>query len=358
MKTPLLYHSCRVKQALLVLLFFAIFNANENAQIVFSVSDMQNHVGQYRVEYIATNQDISGWIGTSGGPQVWDFSGSPGPMDVTQRTDIVWPNDAQNESGVITPGWTNFANATFAERVTASILTNLTWTFYSITNGQGVWNYGDFTRVTNEPSGPMDTFVVFEPPVFLLPDPVQVGESWTNATALTNFIVEMPTLLDFVTYAASSNYADAYGTVILPQIGPVPAVRYIEWYTATNELFGIYLSSVAVTYYTWLVRGIGPAVVITVPEDLSVGIPATTNTLARVFEFSPRPAANLQIQTRNSSVTLNWNAASDTSGYEVESSTNLLDPNWQLLGSINSNSWSQAFAPFLPQQFFRVVLEP
>jgi hypothetical protein len=337
-------------EALCGLLLCTLLQGECSGQIVFSASDLQNHVGQYRQAYATTNVDISAWVGTSGGPQTWDFSLPPEAGEVVQRWDIVPPNDAQNTSGLSADYFAPYTNATWAERLSESDLTNtLTWSFFGPTNGQGVLDYGLFSQ-TSYGTNVLQQVFVYQPPVLLLPDQLHFGQGWSTVTDGTNSTVGL------VTHIVTTNYADAYGAITLPQLGSLPALRLTEWYHETNLLGGVAYSSVSVTYYLWLVRGIGAAVNLSVYPNTPPN--TTTNALVRVFDASPRSALNLHLQVRNGLLMLNWNAAADASGYEVESRPSLAGANWQPVAIITSNSWSAPFSIASPEQFFRVLLQP
>jgi hypothetical protein len=319
------------------------------AQIVFLASDLQTKVGQHRQASVTTNLDISAWVGTSGGPQTWDFSLPPETGEVVQRWEIVPPNDAQNTSGLSADYFAPYTNATYSERLSESDLTNsLTWSFYGPTNGQGVLDYGSFSQSVYG-TNVLQDFVVYQPPVLLLPEQLHFGQRWSTVTDETNSSVGL------VIHIVTTNYADAYGTITLPQLGSMPALRLTEYYNATNMLGGVPFSSSSVTYYLWLVRGIGQAVNVAIYSTMP---PATTNALVRVFEAAPRSAVNLHIDVHNGLLTLNWNATTDASGYEVQSIPSLADTDWQSLATLATNSWSTPFSTTSPEQFFRVLLLP
>jgi hypothetical protein len=319
-----------------------------NAQIVFRTADLPHLLGEYHRGYAGSNIDISGLIGPPGGPQRWDFSQSQAAGESIQRTDIVSPNDGGN--GDV------FTNATYAERLTREDTSGQSWEYFSFAINQGRSFYGFYDPVDD----PGASASVFESTNVDLPDPIQFGQSWNRAVDWLMTIDLGFVQYQIATHFTASTTVDAYGTVVLPQIGEVPALRVQEFqtYEPFDLTDGIPLPTEYSTNYFWLVRGIGKAVEIdSVTYVPSQSLPFT-NTFFRVFETSYRAATGVQILLQNGQAVLNWNQATNASGYRVESTTNLATTNWKLVSQPVTNTWS-AGPPTAPaQQFFRVTLLP
>jgi hypothetical protein len=158
---------------------------------------------------------------------------------------------------------------------------------------------------------------------------------------------------------SSSASVDAYGTVNLPHIGQVQALRVNALTTVEEILGGIPEDTYYIREYYWLAPGIGMAAHILSPPSASA--PPANFTVAaevrRVFEAnSVPPASNLSITWQKGMAILNWASASNASNYQVQAITNLTMTNWQILGSPATNSWSDM--PTARQRFYRVFIEP
>lgn len=342
---------------LLVLLCLALGCVAARTQIVFSARDAQHAVGESCLCYYNTNVDAAALLGTTGGPQTWDFSQPSGTNQMVMQWDVVDANDARNASGLTNaayaPYWADFSPATFAERFNPTWTTNVIWRFDSLTPQQGFFYYGTFTFGTNSGSN-VYVWLPFNTGANFLPDPVQFGHSWSWSVYLTNIslvngsIFTAPTLSTLT----ANDTADAYGTVLLPGLGAVPALRVSEQFIATNNTFG-YITVTSYTNYLWLVRGIGPAVQLNVGQTTGL-----VNELIRVFAASPRSVGGLRIHQLNGSVKLDWNAAPNRSGYQVQAVSDISLTNWTTVATLTTNTWTLPLTPSQGREFFRVLLLP
>jgi hypothetical protein len=171
---------------------------------------------------------------------------------------------------------------------------------------------------------------------------------------------------NYYTYSAS---VDAFGTLVLPEIGAVPALRVHE-----VDVFRITdvsdpplpLDINTNQYYYWLVPGIGVAVQIQLLGN-NVLYPTAlpyTNTVQRMYyasyittstnsgpPFSPFPA-DLFIQQQGGSVILNWLILTNAVNYRIDYTASLAAL-WQTLGYTTNTTWTNAITE--AQQFYRVV---
>jgi hypothetical protein len=313
-------------------LWVAVFGClPANAQITFTASEMFAVIGEYSQEYISTNTNPSTMIGPTGGPQVWDFSQAP-PQDYVRRLDIVLPTDGGHQA--------SFPNATYAERYTDEVSIFQEWDYYNLPTNAGRIYYGTYD--TNGGA------VVWSPPGTDIPAIVGYGSNWSYN--LTTTSIPPYTFNDTVTAGV-----DAYGTVVLPQIGQVQALRVNEL-TEEQELIDSFpVETYYIREYFWLVPGIGK--VVDIVSDTSSTQPPANFTSAyevrRVFEASP---AGLQIQVQNGLAILNWLPATGVPGYQVQGIGDLSTTNRQILASPSSNSWSEAATA--AQRFYHVFIEP
>lgn len=315
--------------------------ASAGAQFTFRASDLPSQVGQYSRAYISTNVDASGLVGSTGGPQRWDFSHKLQPNEPVRRMDVVAPTDGGHNS--------DFPNAAYAERYTDETAGTQSWDYYRIGLNVGRTDYGFYASF-------LGGATVLSPPVVDIPDPLGLGTNWSYTTVETTDAIAFDPV-----HANVSATVDAYGTVALPQIGEVAALRVNQLTMAQSFLGGIqYFRE-----YYWLVPGIGKAVHVISAHSDSPPPLGFTNTyeVRRMFEansLSPppvfTPVANLHIQTQGGLALLTWQPATNASGYRVDGLGTLATTNWQSLGLPTTNFWSDSLTA--TQRFYRVYVRP
>jgi len=331
--------------------FIALLCVQSNAQVDFHPIRDLPKIGDHCRAYVTTTAvPISSLLGQPGGPRKWDFSQSQQGNEVIKRLDVVPPDD-----GGIPP---LFPQAEYADRLTTESTGERNWSYYRVVTNEGRWYYG-FQDTNSNPDCPVK---IFAPPTLDLPDPIQFGQTWSRALDFMDCIGFFNLFVHFTAEAS----VDAYGTVVLPGIGEVPALRVneIHRYDYRDDL-GIFSYTAYYRNYYWLVPGIGKAVDIISEADLSAPPPAnltTARTLYRVFEAShlqapPHPVADLRIRVQAGQAILDWQNETNVSGYRVESIQNLGTTNWALVGEPSTNTWTQAVGTNL-QRFFRVFAKP
>jgi hypothetical protein len=255
--------------------------------------------------------------------------------------DIVPTTDGGNQS--------SFPNATYAERYTDEVGGAQEWDFYNITTNNGRSYFG----YDSDAAG----LVVFSSPVIDIPPVVGYGTNWSYTINQGSEIVRIQETV--------SAAVDAFGTIILPQLGQFQAVR-VNLLNTQQEYLGSepYGSAVYFREFYWLVPGIGKAVDI-ISTDSTTIPPANFSSvyeLRRVFEASsttntpPEPVSNLSLSLQNGEATLNWLQATNASDYQVQALGDLIATNWQIMASPTSNSWSESVTS--TQRFYRVFIEP
>lgn len=322
-----------------------------NAQIVFSTDDLPSQFGWHSRAYVTTSDvDVSTRIGQPGGPQRWDFWQPLAAGEIVKRLDIM----------PITNSWhgTNFPQATYAERLTTEADGAQSWSYYRIVSDQGRAYYGFYDSVGN----PVKPLKAFQAATIDLPHPILFGQTWSRIVDFEDIIDTGLFQLQVAVHFVAQAQMDAYGTLVLPRIGEVPALRVNELHTyeLTDLSLGLPLGTQYIRNYYWLVRGIGKAVDLisevqtsTPPVQLS-----TAKTVLRVFEFSSRSATDLHIHLKAGCAILDWQLQTNTSGYRVEMLPNLALTNWQVVAEPTNNSWADVLMPAEPQRFFRVFLKP
>ena len=162
---------------------------------------------------------------------------------------------------------------------------------------------------------------------------------------------------------------DAYGTIVLPSIGEVPALRVneVNTYEFQDLSLGLPLPPQIFRNYFFLVRGIGKAVHIvsngqaTVPSENF----SPAKTVLRVFEASDvkdrqalRSVTGLRIRVEKSQVLLDWLSDSAASRYRIETVADVAATPWRVLAEPSTNSWSEAIIMSDSQKYFRVFAKP
>jgi hypothetical protein len=195
--------------------------ASGTNSLFFSATNLPSRIGEYNLSYFSTNNvnvaamltlvtNSGGLSPTSAGP-TWDFSQAEQPTETVLRTDIISPADG-------TDG-TDFIGATWAEQYSQIIgsATNITgWNYYSMTN-QGRMDYGTYAPGTD-----LDGLALYDPPYFDVPATVTNGQSWTMTTSWDSTLEGYyPVVFDF----SATSVVDAYGTLILPNLGELHAWR-------------------------------------------------------------------------------------------------------------------------------------
>lgn len=320
------------------------------AQPVFYSTNLPSTTGQYVRAYYSTNVNVAPLLALTNGGQYWDFSQPQQANETILRTDIVSPNDA-GDGG-------SFPDATYAERDTMEPANQIAWRYYSLTNAGRLY-YG-FDAPVDDPVTPL---AIFLQPTVDVPASVQLGQTWNRTVDWYNVVMGVYVVSN---YFADSSTVDAYGILVLPSIGSVPALRVheVHSYESYEVIQGSNPEPVDVNtnqYYYWLVPGLGIAAQVYLlgnnvlyPQNLPY-----TNEVLRVFESSyftnqmvMTPVSGLHIGIQNNSALLNWNPMTNASEYWVKSLGLLNNTNWQSLGLPITNTWSDAVT--VTQRFYRV----
>jgi hypothetical protein len=198
--------------------------------------------------------------------------------------------------------------------------------------------------------------VIFQAPAVDIPGSIAFGTNWTFS-----WVADVGYEIDLTANAT----VDAYGTMVLPQIGEVSALR-VNQLSCEQRFIGVLLLQTSYfREYYWLVPGIGKAVhVISASGSSPPGLNfAPAQEVRRMFEASGitnqpmfGPVASLRIRRQSTLAVLDWPRQTNASGYRVEALGNVADTNWQLLSQPATNSWSEALTT--TQRFYRVWWKP
>jgi hypothetical protein len=246
----------------------------------------------------------------------------------------------------------SFPNATYAIFYTNEDSSWVEWDFYSSDAKTGRLFHGADVPVFGGTDVTGLGAQVFSPASVDIPVAVGYGSNWSYTVSATE------TFYSFEETVTAT--ADAWGTIILPRIGPMQALRVNQLTKAVETFGGLPVSTYFVREYYWLAPGFDKVVHI-VSEHTSQS-PSTNFDAAFevrvVFASSatPTPVTGLQIVARNGIGTLTWQLEQDATTYQVQTTDRLSSTNWQTLGFPVSNSWVQILTA--PQRFYRVLISP
>jgi len=325
--------------------------AAASAQVSFYCADLPQQVGDYSRAFYSTNVNVLPLLGQTGGPQRWDFSQPQHSLEKVWRTDIVSPDEPN-------PG--SFPNATYAERDTEEPASQIAWRYYSMTN-QGRLYYG-FNSPGAE-GGSAET--IFDQPTLDLPCPTQYAQSWSREVTWHDTVLGLPVIYEFTAYAQ----VDGYGTVVLPGLGELPALRVRELHDYEESCYffeqWVLIASHANIYYYWLTPQVGVAAqaILFGPDALNPTPLPHTNLFLRVFARSgftnapvATPVAGLRIRAHDGQALLDWTHVTNSAHYRVEGIPLVDSTNWQVLGLPPTNSWTETLVS--TQRFYRVSAIP
>ena len=344
-----------MKALLLMLLSFPLC-LTSLAQITFRSGDIPSQAGKdfWRAYADTSGRSVSQLLGHKGGPQRWDFSAPQASGEDIQRMDIVPRTDAGHGD--------DFSQAAYAERVTRASDGCQTWSYYQVITDTGRFYSGFYDACKSPQAG-----IVFDAPTLELPEDITFGRSWQREVDWQDTIDTGFGVLTVAIHFVNRSEVDAYGTVVLPGIGEVPALRVneVNSYETTDLTFGFPIDNRVFRSFYWLVPGIGKAVHIISAPDSSAPPEnlATAKSVLRVFESSafvkPRSVKDLRIAIKGKEVFLSWTKEAAAQAYEVHSTDAMNDaPVWSRLTTTTDTFF---FAP-LPvgsaAKFFCVLWVP
>lgn len=334
-----------------VLLLVLLAGAPAGAQINFVASGLPHTVGEYSRAYQDTDADVTALTAVGTGAQWWDLSQAQQPTEVVVRTDIIPAAD-----GVFGD---NFPDAVYAEQETVEPGSAGAWRYYTLTSTGRVY-YGFYTFASTGFFPP-----TFDPPTIDVPAEVHPGRTWTRSLSWPDIVFDPGfNFVPISNYFIATASVDAYGTLVLPKLGPTPALRVHETHgyfvteTITNSLVDIHTNQ----YYYWLVPGLGVAAQVLLYGNNTVHPPTPlpyTNATTRLFEANYFTNATgvatigaLNIHLQNGVAALDWPETNSPAGYRLESASRLFPADWQLLGLPTSNLWFDGLTS--TQRFYRV----
>lgn len=356
--------------------------AASRAQTTISATDMFNQPGQYYRAYAnATNNtsvSVSGMLGSTGGPQLWDFT--TGPSEVIYRFDYLAVNNAPHGADFAPAG------AQLAEQKTdESNTVSQSWLYFTQDPTKGRMTYGFYDDSFAAGIGASQGEEIFSSPINDFPATIQYGSAWSCATSFTNTITfgdpADPTAsftADLVIAYSASDTVDAYGVVNSPGIGFGDCLRVNELVTYDtsadfNDGSGLqHLETDYVRNYYWIRPGRG--IVAQVTSQQSSSAPPDNNFLTatavlRMFETNHKDAGQTTTPTGiqgfkmtlgPSGALLQWTTLASFTHYQVQYTATPAG-GWQNLGAVTTQNY--AIDPAggkagTPIRFYRVVGTP
>jgi hypothetical protein len=240
------------------------------AQVTISTEDLAYEIGEsYKMYNIPSPHGVIGMTGIQGGPHVFDFSeGSTADDWLFEYVDVT---DGGHNA--------DFPAATIAERKTSD--TGTAWLYMNFESGVGRTNYGFYDDV-GMPESPS---VPFNPAIVDFPDGISYQSFFEGSTnfQVTTTGVDLDIDYEFI------GFADAYGTIILPDglgVFDCVQVNYEEQYTF--NYLGVPIQYSYIRSYYYLVEELGIAAIIIsredenpVPNDFNIA-----NAIARLYDSS------------------------------------------------------------------------
>jgi hypothetical protein len=328
---------------------------------------MFNQLGLYFLAYAnKTEVDVGHSLGTTGGPQVWDFTS--GPEDVICRLEVVTPSEGANA--------TLFPLAKFAEQKTDQSDGSRAWMYLDQVPGSGRINYG-FHDAAVSGTHPSSNF---NPPIRDFPERIGYGDSWTTRMEFESELV-IPNLRpdggEFttpirITYSSTA-IVDAFGTLNQPGLGWRECLRVNElaqYDIALDRGLGDGYQTVSTQYirsFYWLGKGRGIAVQVTSRQQDTPPIDDfhLATAFIRMFETnhpdSPPPTPGIMgfnITLNPQGAQLTWTKATGIASYRIEYTPSLAPPiSWMVLHTTAANLVvdDDAGSPQAPTRFYRVV---
>ncbi len=327
-----------------VVILAAFLSTPARAQVTLSAQEVYHSIGEYSLSYFRSNLDLTAIIGNPGS-NYWDFS-QPQASDEVIASMIVVPVSDGGNGG-------DFTGATFALRYLGGAFSETNWEYYELDPTNGLVFYGSYEDVGSgaSPATPIT------PASAILPWQMHFGDSWTIAY---DFNVTDPLFGVIPVIYSSTSTVDAYGTMALPGIGPVPALRITEVEDYEEDIFGLRFPQLD-TNWTWLAPGIGFAAQAfnLGPDSYSASAESYSTSFTRVFLYPPfgnSPAAQLTLQSNLA--TLTWTSTLKASGYVVQTSTNLSLTPWPMVAQLTNQSLAIPITSGVSQQFFKVIAQP
>jgi len=248
---------------------------------VLTSDDFFSDIGDYYRSYANdSNVSVSGILGLPGGPQTWDFT--DGPTAEIKRFDYVATDDGDDPVAGFYAS-VHFPDADFSQRMTEEIGGDQAWMYLDQLAAVGRLNYGFYWPDGNPLT---DDWSVFTPSILDFPDPMEWGDSWLLSTTYQFQMYDLGEVLDVRIDMTIDADVDAWGTVVLPTLGPVDAVRVNTEQTSAIYVWlgGTWLPAGTqfIRIYDWI--GVSSDIIVEIGSTVSdASMPPDQFTIASIF---------------------------------------------------------------------------
>lgn len=338
-----------------------LYDGRVMAQITMRARDYPSRLGGVRKAYVnSRDPSVAGLIGRVGGPQVWDFSYPPVAGEEVHVIEIVSAKEGACAA--------EYPDSQFAERTTSRSPGQPSWEYFSIEQDQGRRFYGLCAPGANSAT----PGVVFEPPTLQFSN-CTYGTTWERSTSWSDTVNTVLGSVPVTVHFTARGSVDGFGTIILPNLGRMSALRVNETHTYQNEFQGLPLGDQYFHNYYWLVPSIGKAVEI-VSKASDTAAPAVYSvaaTVLRVFEGGALAAEGLRAQRQGEQVFLSWESAGSDLRYLITTSSipqypSLVPPessdgkfhDWAPWQTVSQNFLFVPRPTFPTNTFFQVWIDP
>ena len=299
------------------------------------------------------------WIGGTGGPQVWDFRNVPG--DAENRYFYRSVDDG-------TPEKAAFPDAEIMERLSRDLAPANDAAYIRFLPGEGKETVGVSTQERGAQSDSL-----FATPLLEYPVVVNHGDKWDDDTTYPITLSVLTAFVEATVRIDQKAEVDGWGTVILPEIGAVEALRVnVASQHTTDAIVAeqiVPISDQHFRSYIWLAPGYGTiATLLSSPGTVEVPDSFTTTVsferLTRATGFhtlpdQPTPMGNgtLTIRKMPGKSILSWAFPNAPPGatYSVEQSMTLGSAGnpWSELARTEELSLEVPFG--VEENYFRVL---
>lgn len=339
------------------LLPWALATARGEEPITFTLDDLPRSPGVSQ-DFYFDPAPVGPPLGSKGGPQRWDFSGPRTGSEVVHTIDVLSSADGADAD--------QFPAAAYVERLTRQSTGVRSWSYYRAIPGEGRAYYGFYDTVSN----PADPLLVFEQPTLDLPATVAFGQGWSRSADWQDLVEAAGLQLTVAVHFTCTAAVNAYGTLVLPELGEVPALRVMELHAYASEdlTFGFPLGTQYQRLYYWLAKGLGKVVTVTSksgtsapPENLAPVGSVLRLFASRGFPITSdlQPVRQLTAGLQAQDLLLQWAKEPAAILYHVQAVDDLaFQADWPPLSSTTNTSWSTPLADGPPRRFFRVFWSP
>jgi len=230
------------------------------AQPVYTADDFPE-IG-YMASFDAEKGDITVDVGTTGGPQSWDFTGVTATLEATFEVLDLEGTPAGDSFAGVADFCYHFDNIPVPGQDNSFVEY---WQYLKMTASE-VLQVGNYEILTDTLT--LEAYHDFEPDRVNSTIPLQVGSTWIDESYVKDTLDENG-LITLDRWESSVVEVDAWGTVTVPK-GTFEALRFIS-YDTTIVKFNFIVpgepDTVRTIRYWWVSADMGPIVILSSKED-------------------------------------------------------------------------------------------